>query len=271
MGMKSIAIVTGATSGLGREFIRQLDGIYYGRIDEFWAVADEGAELAALAEATYAPLRALPLDLARDSSIVELRAALAAERNMRVAWLVNAAESRPFGPMAEAPAGALEEAVRLNCLALVNVIDAALPYMTAGSRIVNVASAAARLPLPGMGLYAATKGFALDVTRALNEELRDCGINACAVCPKQVGTEPRDAAGGFPFGGLLGAEKPYDVVRKAIAAVEHGRGSVVTSPDMAVLGALCKALPYGVVAGACKLLQGIGNPRGDSDAATSQL
>ncbi len=245
--MKHIAIVTGATSGVGREFVRQLDGRYYGKLDEIWAVARTAGDLEALADATYAPVRAFALDLARTSSVDAIAAALAVEEGVQVDWLVNSAGLGWFGPLQDMPAGRAQDMVRVNCLALLDLTCAALPYMAAGSRIVNMASVAAWMPLPHMGLYAATKRFVLDLTRSLNADLAGTGIHACAVCPKALKTGFwREAGAEAGMGTLLGTERVYDVVRKAIAAVERGRGSIVTAPDMKVACALFDVLPYGV-------------------------
>lgn len=246
--MKNIVIVTGATSGVGREFVRQLDGLYFGKIDEIWAVARSEDDLRTLADETYAPVRAFVLDLTDDTSANTIARALG-EEEPSVRWLVNSAGTGWFGSMREAPAGSAERAIRLNCLAPTALIEAALPYMGPGSRIVNMSSVAAYLPLPHMGVYAATKAFVLDVTRALNEDLKGTGIHACAVCPKALKTQFWNGAGDegdVCF--LLGTERVYDVVRKAIAAANRGRGAVITAPDMKVACALSKAVPYGVLA-----------------------
>ena len=247
--MKRIAIVTGATSGAGREFVRQLDGTLYGQLDELWAVARSGEELEALANVTYAPVRPFALDLTDPASFDVLRAALAAEGEVRVSWLVNSAGCGWFGPQADADPAVVRRMVSLNCLALAETCELALPYMGDGSRIVNMSSVAAWLPLPQMGVYAATKRFVLDMTRALNEDLRGTGIHACAVCPKAMDTAFwREAGPARGLGYLLGSEKPYHMVRRAIAAAQAGRGSVITAPEMRAVCAVAQVLPYGALA-----------------------
>ena len=256
--MKRIAIVTGATSGVGREFVRQLDGAYYGKLDEIWVVARGREGLEEVGRSTYAAVRPFALDLTQDNALAVLREALAAEEGVRVLWLVNSAGTGWFGRQQDASPARVDAMVRLNCLALTGMCELALPYMASGSRIVNMASVAAYLPLPQMGLYAATKSFVLDVTRALNEDLAGTGITACAVCPKALRTRFWDDAGqARGLGMALGTEKVYDVVRKAISAAEAGRGSVITSPDMVAVCAAAKVLPYGLVAGIGKLALGV--------------
>ncbi len=257
--MKNIVIVTGATSGLGREFTRQLDGELFGEIDEVWAVARSAQDLARLADETYAPVRPFALDLTRDGSAALIGDALAQEQaggeGVCVRWLVNSAGCGWFGSMQDMPAETAERMVRLNCLALTDLVCCALPFMQPGSRIVNMASVAAWLSLPGMGLYAATKRFVLDLTRGLNEDLRGTGIAATAVCPKAVRTGFWDGAGADKAKGMgffFGCERPYDVVRRALRAARAGRGAVVTDPGMKVACAALQALPYGVTCAAAR-------------------
>ena len=257
--MKNIVIVTGATSGVGREFVRQLDGTLFGKIDEIWAVARSAQDLARLADETYAHVRPFALDLTREGAAAAIEDALAEEQagdeGVCVKWLVNSAGCGWFGPAQDMPAEVAARMVRLNCLALTELVGGVLPFMQPGSRIVNMASVAAWLPLPGMGLYAATKRFVLDLTRGLNEDLRGTGISATAVCPKAVKTGFWDDAGADEAKGIgffFGCERVYDVVRRALRAAEAGCGAVVTDPGMKVACAAFQVLPYGVTCGAAR-------------------
>ncbi len=257
--MKNIVIVTGATSGLGREFVRQLDGTLFGKIDEIWAVARSESDLARLADEAYAPVRPFALDLTRDGAAATIEDALVQEQagdgGVCVKWLVNSAGCGWFGPAQDMPSETAERMVRLNCLALTELVGGVLPFMQPGSRIVNMASVAAWLPLPGMGLYAATKRFVLDLTRGLNEDLRGTGITATAVCPKAVRTGFWDGAGADKDKGMgffFGCESAYDVVRHALRAAQAGRGAVVTDPGMKVACAAFQVLPYGVTCAAAR-------------------
>ncbi len=256
--MKRIVIVTGATSGVGREFVRQLDEALHGQVDEIWAVARNAGELAQLADETLTPVRAFGLDLTSSGAVSELEAALAAENaalGIYVSWLVNSAGTGWFGTYQDMDGNRVRRMVELNCLALADITSAALPYMGPDSHIVNMASVAAYLPLPGMALYGATKRFVLDLTRGLNEDLRGTGITATAVCPKAMKTAFWDEAGtdsAKSMGFFFGCENVCDVVRKAVRAAAMGRGKVVTSPDMKLACAAFKILPYGVTCAATK-------------------
>ena len=182
---KTIALVTGASSGIGREFARQIDLLQ--QVDELWLVARGEEGLRQVAAGLTTAARVLAADLASEEGLDVVRAALAKEQP-RVRYLVNAAGFGKFGDwrtISNADASAM---VDLNCRAVVAVTRAALPRMERGSRIVQVASAAAFAPLPHLNVYAASKAFVLRYTRALRWELHGTGIVATALCPTWVDT-----------------------------------------------------------------------------------
>ena len=174
-----IALVTGASSGLGREFVRQL-AHEPGR-DEIWVVARREA----LRAACPLPVRVLALDLTRPECMDTLRRVLAEHKpNLRV--LVNAAGMGRIGPTVDLPARDIGAMIDLNCRAAAQVTDAAFPYLHPGSRVLEVCSTAAFQPMPGLNVYAATKAFLLSYTQSLHYELAPAGIRVTAVCPYWV-------------------------------------------------------------------------------------
>lgn len=181
-----IAIVTGASSGMGREFARQLSE--YVQVDEIWAVARREQALQSLAGECPVPVRAVCLDLCREESIRAL-AALLEQEQPQVELLVNAAGFGKFGHYDSIP---LEEdcrMVQLDCLALLAVTRTVLPYMHRGSHVLQLDSLSAFQPVPYITTYAATKAFVLSYSRAMNRELRDAGIRMMAMNPGWVKTE----------------------------------------------------------------------------------
>lgn len=181
-----IAIVTGASSGLGRAFARLL--ARQGRVEELWLVARREERLKALAEELPVPAQVLALDLAEPRSIQLLREKLHAE-NPRVAVLVNAAGFGKFGTYADLTDQEVGDMIDLNCRAAVTLTQAVIPYMHRGGRILEICSSAAFQPLPGMNVYAAGKAFLLRYSRALRRELKGKGIWVTAVCPGWIKTE----------------------------------------------------------------------------------
>ena len=181
-----IAIVTGASSGMGKEFVLQLS--QYVNVDEIWAIARREDALKALQAAASVPVRILPMDLCEATSFDRLSAILEAEKP-DVRLLVNAAGFGKFGSFEKV---SLEDDCRmidLNCKALVMMTRITLPYMQNGSHILQLDSLSAFQPVPYITTYGATKAFVLSYSRAMNEELRTRGIRMMAMNPGWVRTE----------------------------------------------------------------------------------
>ena len=182
----NIAIVTGASSGMGREFVRQLHN--YVQPDMIWAIARRKEALDALAEETGIPVRPIALDLRKEESFRTF-SALLEEENPRIRLLVNAAG---FGRFGDFDAISLEDdwgMIDLNCKALVAMTRLCLPYMDRGSHILQLDSLSAFQPVPYITTYGATKAFVLSYTRACNAELKSRGIRMMAMNPAWVKTE----------------------------------------------------------------------------------
>ena len=187
----NIAIVTGASSGMGREFVRQLGG--YVSVDEIWAVARRASALKTLKAEASVPVRPIVLDLLEESSFTELEALLESEKpNVRL--LVNAAGFGKFGRYDQIPLADSLKMIDLNCKALVAMTELTLPYMKRGAKLLNLDSLSAFQPVPYLNVYASTKAFVLSYTRSLARELRPRGIRVMAVSPGWVKTEFFDHA-----------------------------------------------------------------------------
>ena len=240
-----IAVVTGASSGMGREMIIQLWEHFDG-FDEMWIIARRRERMDQLDCQLGVALRKFPLDLTLDRDRQILERALELEKP-KVKFLVNAAG---FGKIGKVEALSLydeTDMVRLNCEALCAVTRMVLPYMTGNSRIIQFASSAAFLPQPGFAVYSATKAFVLSYSRALNQELRGRNIYVTAVCPGPVRTEFFDIAettGEIPLYKRLVMANPRRVVAKAIRDSVAGRDISVYGVTMKAFRLLCKALPH---------------------------
>lgn len=178
--------MTGASSGMGKEFVLQLS--QYVKVDEIWTIARREDALNELKAQSPVPVRILPMDLCQTTSFDRLCAILEAE-NPDVKLLVNAAGFGKFGAFQKV---SLEDDCRmidLNCKALVMMTRIVLPYMHAGSHILQLDSLSAFQPVPYITTYGATKAFVLSYSRAMNEELRKSGIRMMAMNPGWVKTE----------------------------------------------------------------------------------
>lgn len=240
-----IAIVTGASSGMGRELVMELAD-RFGGLDEIWAVARRRERLEELVPQTPVPLRIFDIDLSMPSGWKELEEALK-ERRPSVKFLANCAGFGKIGPVGGLPMEDETGMVRLNCEALCAVTHLTLPYMGQNSRILQFASSAAFLPQPGFAIYAATKAFVLSYSRALGAELKGRGIYVTAVCPGPVKTEFFDIAqttGEIPLYKRLAMANPKRVVRKAVRDSVMGRPLSVYGLLMKMFRVLCRAVPH---------------------------
>ena len=187
----NIAIVTGASSGMGREFVLQLSK--YVPVDEIWAIARRTDALESLQKSSPVPVRPISLDLCREESFAALQQLLeTAKPNIRL--LVNGAGFGKFGSYHHIHMEDECRMIQLNCTALVRMTRLALPYMHAGSHILQLDSLSAFQPVPYLNTYAATKHFVLAYSRGLNRELKSAGIRCMAMNPGWVKTEFFDHA-----------------------------------------------------------------------------
>lgn len=243
-----IALITGASSGMGREAAIQLADRFSG-LDEIWIVARRMNRLSELEKALPRPARKFDIDLTDSMQLERLKTALY-EENPDVKILINASG---YGKIGRVGSISIEEEIGmpdLNCTALCAVTHMALPYMRQNSRIIQFASSAAFLPQPGFAVYAATKAFVLSYSRALNEELKYRGICVTAVCPGPVRTEFFDVAettGKIPFYKRLTMADPRKVVKLALRDSMMGKTVSTYGLVMRSFRILCKVVPHGFI------------------------
>ncbi|HUM85260.1 MAG TPA: SDR family NAD(P)-dependent oxidoreductase [Lachnospiraceae bacterium] len=177
---KRIAIVTGASSGLGAEFVKQLDE--HEKLDEIWVIARRRERMAALQEEVHTPLRVFAWDLTEPETFSGFSELLASEKP-HIMFLVNAAGYGKIGSFRDISPEENERMVDLNCRAAMSVTQRSIPYMGKGSRVLEICSTAAFQPMQYLDTYAATKAFLYRYSRALRIELLGTGIHVTAVCP----------------------------------------------------------------------------------------
>lgn len=182
----NVAIVTGASSGLGKEFVVQIDTVYE-KLDEIWVIARRQELLAQLQTKCKKKIRVIPIDLFDNYHLDAFRELLENSKPS-IRMLVNSAGYGIIGQFSDISYEDATGMVSLNCQALTAITHICLPYMSKNSRIVQIASSAAFLPQPGFAVYAATKAYVLSFSRALGRELRKKRIYVTAVCPGPVDT-----------------------------------------------------------------------------------
>jgi short-subunit dehydrogenase len=221
--MAETALITGASSGIGEEFARQLAGRGYDLI----LVARRKDRLEALAEEVPTKAAVIESDLATEADKLLGKVK---RRSLQVDLLVNNAGFGTRGHFVENDAKRDAELVRLNCEAVVTLTHAFLPGIVerGSGGVITVASTAGMQPLPYEATYAASKAFARSFMEALSMELRDTGVRCLVVNPGPVKTEWQSVAGYDEstrmVPGMIDAER---CVRDSLRAYDRGKRSVI--------------------------------------------
>ena len=243
-----IAIITGASSGMGREFAIQLDQMKH-HFDEFWLIARRESNLVELQNVLKTISRCIPLDLVPIENS-QVLADLLAQEKPDIRFLVNCSGYGKMGKVSELDLRTQTEMIDLNCRALTAITAICIPYIGKKGRIVNLASIAAFLPQPQFAVYAATKAYVLSFSRALNKELRKEKISVTSVCPGPVKTEFFDVAesnGNTLFFKKFVYVLPEDVVAQAIDGAIKRKEKVMYSVPMKMVWFFSKILPHRLI------------------------
>lgn len=221
--MAETALVTGASSGIGEQFARQLAGRGYDLV----LVARREDRLDQLAEELPTNTDVVACDLA--SGAADLPGKVA-KLGVEVDLLVNNAGFGLRGHFVTSPAERNAGMVRVNCEAVVVLTRAFLPAMVERGRggVITVASTAGLQPLPYEATYSASKAFAITFTEALHAELRGTGVKAMVVNPGPVPTEWQRVAGYSDETRILpGTIEADQVVEESLRAFEQGKRSII--------------------------------------------
>jgi len=249
-----IAIITGASSGMGREFA--LTALEQVTVDELWLIArrkDRLEEVATQLQDRYATctITCLDLDLSLSKSLTAIGQRLAKIKDAQVELLINAAGFGKFQAVKDITSAMADNMLDLNCRCLMQMCYTCLPYMSRGSKILNIASVAAFQPVPYLTEYAATKAFVLSFSRGLWSELKKEGITVTALCPYWTRTEFFDVAQRETNHSPI---HYYNVMYESKDLVQRGWRELKKGKDIATYGfvaraqvALIKCLPHRLV------------------------
>ena len=243
--MKKIAVIPGASSGLGRDFVKMIDKIE--DCEEIWVIARRVDKLAELESETEKKILPIELDLSDEVSF-ELYAKMLKENEVQVTALVNAAGFGKFGKFEDIPLKEQMNMIDLNCKALMAMTYITLEYMPEGSHVYQLGSLSAFQPVPYITTYGATKSFVLSFSRALNKELEKRKIKMIAVCPGWVRTEFFNRA--VTDDTIKYYNKFFtsaEVVRRAIYDMYRGKDVSVCGASIRAQVLLTKLLPHKMV------------------------
>lgn len=238
--MKEIAIITGASSGMGTEFARQLaeKKLY----DEIWIIARREDKLKAAAnkinaEFGVSSVKPVVMDVGNRDGVFALKKFIEeenAKEKISLKMLINNAGFGTYGPFDETDVNREMDMVDLNCTALTGICGIALPYLSSGSIIINTASLAAFMPLGNFAVYGATKAYVLSFSVALAAELKDKGIKVMALCPGSVSTEFANVASNGVRKEVKGGRDPVKVVRHCLNKTFKGKKIALCYPKWKV-------------------------------------
>jgi len=236
------AIVTGASSGLGLVFAKELARRGYPvlavarRLDRLEALAREAAQGGSRIEPLVADLQTS--DGVR--SVVQRTAELG-----EVELLVNNAGFGTWGAFVDLPLERELALIRLNIVTLVELTRQLLPEMVKRRRggIINMASLQAFFPMPYLADYAATKAFVLSFSEAIAHELKDTGVRVCVICPGPAKTEFAEVTTAHAFQNSLPNLTAEEVVAAALNAYEQGRVVTVPGPVNGLLSFVSRLMP----------------------------
>ncbi len=248
-----IAIITGASSGLGVEFYR---GLQNEMLDEIWIIARREDRLNEIKQSFgKITTRCIPMDITLRESMCAIDGLLKSEAP-EVVFLINNAGAGVLGRLDEADYDAQGKMVELNVRALTEITTIVLPYMPRKSYIINACSIASFVPNARMSVYSATKAYVMSFSRSLRYELKTRKVNVTAVCPGPMDTEFLSVAG---IG--EGASKTFDRLprcnpkKTAIGGIKAAkRGKAVYTPRFfyKFYRVLAKILPVSWLLGAAK-------------------
>ena len=248
-----IAVITGASSGLGTEYVRAVVNMRP-EIDEIWVIARRSERLEELKVQYGDKIHPLPLDITEENAIKEYTAALQ-EANAEVCLLINNAGYGKLGDFDEISTENNAGMVRLNCEALTVWSSVTLPFMPDGSEIINTCSIASFAPNTRMAVYSSTKAYVMSLSRCMRTELKKRNINVIACCPGPMNTEflavadiPKGASHTFD---TLPRVNPRVMAEKTLIASKKRKGVYTNLFFYKFYRVLAKILPHSLVMKFC--------------------
>ena len=251
MKVKRIAIVTGATGGLGREFVHLL--LKEKNVDEIWALARNEKKLGRLKEKFGKKVKIYSIDLSSVRQIQCFEEELKQEaqrRKLEISYLINNAGFAKFCSCGDLSIEESLNMIHVNIDAVVAMGLVCIPYMKKGSHLINIASQASFQPLPYQNIYSSTKSFVRNYSRALNVELKEKGIYVTAVCPGWIKTDlykraeigARKATNRY-----VGMVTPDKVAKKALKDAKKGKDISIYSLFTKISHVVAKLLPQRIM------------------------
>ena len=257
MERNNVAIITGASCGFGKEFVKLL--INDNSLDKIFVLARNEEKLNSLNLEYGDKIQPYRIDLSDINNIKNFGKFLETQ-NVNLKLLINNAGFAKFCSYEDISIDESVNMIDLNISGVVSMGLVCIPFMEKGSHIINIASQAAFQPVPYQNIYSATKSFVKNYSQALNVELKEKGITVTAVCPGWMNTDLYKR-------GCIGAEKgtkkfvfmaePDVVAKKALKDAYKGKDMSVYGFYVNTCRILSKFLPEKLIMKIWLLQQGI--------------
>jgi len=248
-----IAVITGASSGLGIEFAKACETLRPD-IEEIWLLARREDKLQAVAKEIKTKTKVIRTDITSDADIENFKNILIEEKP-DIALLINNAGFGKLGSFDELSCEENAAIVRLNCEGLTVMSAICLPFMKEDAEIINSCSIASFAPNTRMAVYSSTKAYVMSLSRAMRSELKKRKINVIAICPGPMATEFLSVAGiekgsSFTFD-TLPRVSPKMMAEKSIRASRKKRSVYTCRFFYKLYRLLAKILPHSIVMKMC--------------------
>ena len=239
----NIAIISGASSGIGYAIAKEIDALGY---DEIWLIASNEEKLIKSSKELKSKTRIFALDLSKKDSLDSFSSVLKSE-NPNVMHLVSSAGVGYNGDFKDISREMIQKMANINVRALTELTAIVLPYVKEGGKIIHIASSAGFMPQPSFAVYSATKSYVISFSRALREELKKKKISVTTVCPGPVDTP-------F-FSGLENVKEykkkyaisPEKVAKKAMKASRKNKALSIPTFSMKMVQLSGKLVPISLI------------------------
>lgn len=250
--MRKIAVITGASSGMGECFARQIaSDCKKFNVSEIWIIArrtDRLENLKSEIENDEIKVKAVTMDVSGQKGTFNYKALLENEKDFEITLLVNNAGFGTYGEFSNTDTVREMEMIDLNCTSLTGITGFSIPFMTKGSRIINVASLAGYGPLGNFAVYGATKAYVLSFSIAIAAELKPKGIKVTALCPGSVSTEFANVASKGARKEVLHGKSAEKTVKDALKKSYSGKMISMWALKWKINAFLCKVMPARLIA-----------------------
>jgi short-subunit dehydrogenase len=239
----NIAIISGASSGIGLEIAKEIDLL---NLDEIWLISSNEQKLTKASGLLSTKTRIFALDLAKNGALDTICETLSSKKP-NIKYLVCSAGVGYNGDFDTLNLNQISNMSDINVRALTHLTACALPYIKEGGKIIEIASSAGFMPQPSFAVYAATKSYVISFSRGLRHELLKKKIGVTAVCPGPVDTPFFSGLENVKEYKKKYAVSPEIVAKKAMIAAKRNKALCIPTFSMKMVHLASKIVPISII------------------------